>query len=68
MSNGWGVISGESETGTEVAHIVPMNDTRTHELSNECWCNPELDHEYRTVTHHSADNRESYENKTRLLN
>lgn len=66
--NGWFLYSGESEAGTLVAHVVPAHDMREHELSSECWCDPELNEVDMIATHHSADGREAYEEKTRLLN
>lgn len=45
----------------EVVHIIPMNDLRLHRLDGTCWCHPVEDEEIDTITHNSADGRESYE-------
>jgi hypothetical protein len=40
-------------------HIVPINDTREHDISAECWCHPVPDEEDETIfVHNSADLRE----------
>lgn len=46
----------------DVAHWMPMDDIKRHELSKNCWCNPTQDDEHLGVwVHHAADGRESYE-------
>ena len=47
-------------------HVVPVDDLREHELTIDCWCNPEEDDEEPTVIIHNAmDERETYENGRR---
>jgi hypothetical protein len=57
----WKVISGESEAGDGVTHIIPAEDIREHTLRGDCWCDPRLDYEDRIATHNSADGREQFE-------
>lgn len=56
-STGWVVmwtLSGER-------HVVPVGDLREH-LPAGCWCDPRRnDEDPMVVVHHSADERESYE-------
>lgn len=61
----WQRISGESETGEPVTHIIPLNDLREHTLRGDCWCDPMLDWDYGIATHNSADNREAFERNER---
>lgn len=43
-------------------HVVPLNDTRTHDLSEACWCQPTYEVDDGDVyIHTSADGREDYE-------
>jgi hypothetical protein len=65
---GWHIISGESNAGFDVSHIVPANDLREHTLNSVCWCEPELDEIDFLVIHKSADKREYYETKNRQSN
>ena len=37
-------------------NVIPINDSKEHEDSNQCWCNP--DYEDGIYVHHSLDNRE----------
>jgi hypothetical protein len=47
-------------------HVVPVNDLREHELSEDCWCIPIADEEEPSVlVHNSMDQRESYEDNKR---
>ncbi len=57
----WRNITGETEDGRLVTHVVPVDDLRAHSLTSECWCEPDLDEWYRVATHNSADNREAFE-------
>jgi len=57
----WHLISGPSETGGYVTHVVPVDDLKEHDLRSECWCYPDLHEDERMVVHHSADNREDFE-------
>lgn len=41
----------------ELEHVIPANDTRTHETAG-CWCEPFEDGF--AVVHNSADHREDY--------
>lgn len=46
---------------TERTHIVPRGDIREHDISPDCWCQPEY-HEFEDLyLHHSADGREDFE-------
>jgi len=38
-------------------HVVPLYDTREHEIDMHCWCHPTLD---------SDDGREAYEHGRRV--
>lgn len=43
-------------------HIIPVNDFKEHEESENCWCKPKLtDGLVNTYTHNSADGREFLE-------
>lgn len=50
-------------------HVVPLYDTREHEVDMHCWCNPTLDIDEDGSTdvfvHHSADGREAFEHGQR---
>jgi hypothetical protein len=42
--------------------MLPLKDLKRHDLSRNCWCNPQQDDENPTVwIHNSADGREEYE-------
>ena len=43
------------------AHVIPLNDTRKHQLSAHCWCQPLNDDEFDVFIHNSADGREKFE-------
>jgi hypothetical protein len=45
----------------ERIHVVPLSDTREHEVSINCWCSPEYDEEFDQVLHNAADGREDFE-------
>jgi len=64
---GWEVITGESEVGGNVTHIIPLDDAREHTLRGDCWCDPRLDYEDHIATHNSADGREQFETGQRKL-
>ena len=50
-------------------HVIPLNDLREHEASNECWCNPQDSVSEPGIWVHSAlDGRELYETGQKLLN
>ena len=40
-------------------HVVPLDDFKIHEISADCWCNPEDDGGI--IIHNAADSREDYE-------
>jgi hypothetical protein len=43
-------------------HVVPINDSREHIASPDCWCKPAEDGEYPDIwTHHSMDERKQHE-------
>jgi hypothetical protein len=63
----WEVITGESEAGGGVTHIIPVEDIREHALRDDCWCEPRLDYEHWIATHNSADGREQFETGARKL-
>lgn len=42
-------------------HTVPIQDTHNHLASKECWCQPEVEEEFKLIVHHSADGREQFE-------
>lgn len=57
LGAGWEV----RETQNGKRHVVPVSDTRMH-LPQDCWCGPTQDAEDPDLfVHHSADERESYE-------
>lgn len=39
-----------------IAHMLPINDLRPHELNIECWCKPQLDED--TCVHNALDKRD----------
>ena len=41
-------------------HVIPLNDLKEHECSEDCWCGPTLDDESDGLVyvHHSLDGRE----------
>lgn len=41
-------------------HVVPVDDLRDHEFSEDCWCNPRIEEDV-VIVHSSADERELYE-------
>ena len=61
----WMSITGVTDSGGLVTHVLPIDDTHEHELSSDCWCEPYLDHEHWVATHHSADGREAFESGAR---
>lgn len=67
MTDMWRSIRGVSISGDMIIHIVPLYDMRKHELTAECWCEPELDFEHLIATHHSADGREKFETGERKV-
>jgi len=46
-------------------HVVPINDLKEHEQSEDCWCEPVVDGG--VVIHNAIDEREKYETGERLL-
>ena len=43
-------------------HVLPINDLREHEETDQCWCRPARDEEEPSVViHNSMDRREEYE-------
>jgi hypothetical protein len=67
MNNMWRTTRGESKAGNIVIHVTPLNDLRQHELTAECWCEPELDYENMVAVHNSADGREKFETGERKV-
>jgi len=41
-------------------HVIPVEDTHTHEAGQWCWCAPTTN-EDGTIVHNAADNREAFE-------
>lgn len=49
-------------------HIIPIDDLKEHEHSDQCWCRPARDsEENRVVVHNSLDGREQYETGERQM-
>ena len=49
-------------------HVIPINDLREHDATQECWCKPIEDSECDAVwIHNSMDGREKFETGERLL-
>ena len=47
-------------------HTLPLEDIRDHEVGNTgCWCDPDVDDEFKLVVHNSADGREKFESGER---
>jgi hypothetical protein len=47
-------------------HIVPIGDSRKHEIDAKCWCCPEEDEDDPDILIHNAmDGREDYEDGIR---
>lgn len=70
---GWAVFTPDETQYTVVAsHVVPGNDTHTHELNDEgdCACRPRVDDEAEGLLwfHHAFDGREAYNMGLRQLN
>jgi len=63
--SGWMSVTGITDSGSMVTHIIPMDDLRDHCLDCECWCCPGLDEEHWVATHNSADGREDFESGLR---
>ena len=42
-------------------HTVPVGDLHAHIPSKECWCDPEVDEEFKLIINQSADQREKFE-------
>lgn len=61
----WQSITGLTDKGYTVTHIIPVDDLFDHGLSSDCWCHPQLDDEFFVATHNSADGREYFENGMR---
>lgn len=59
--SGWMTVTGTSEAGNRVSHVIPIDDLREHSETADCWCDPFLDYEDMIVIHSSADGREAYE-------
>lgn len=47
-------------------NVYPINDLREHEMTPDCWCQPEVDEVYQVIIHNSADEREKFETGERL--
>lgn len=49
-------------------HVYPVDDLRDHEMTELCWCKPEVlvDEVEDIVVHNSMDGREAYETGDRL--
>ncbi len=48
-------------------HVYPVNDLYKHDTlgGQECWCEPEVEHDGMLIVHNSADRREDYESGRR---
>lgn len=50
-------------------HVLPMDDLKEHQESENCWCNPRRDEEeLKLIIHNSVDQREKYETGERKPN
>ena len=61
--NGWELCQyGTADRVTEM-QVMPINDTREHVDTKDCWCEPRLDPvaEVPTYVHNSADGREAFQ-------
>ena len=48
-------------------HVIPLDDLREHDLSDDCWCHPtEDDDAVGLFVHNSMDGREAFETGERL--
>ena len=56
------------------SHVVPVDDIRDHDLTEECWCTPHVEYDsdpvniHAVVIHVAADEREKYETGLRKPN
>lgn len=50
--------------GAKRFHVIPLEDLREHERSDDCWCHP--DHDNGVVTHAALDGREAFERGERV--
>jgi hypothetical protein len=57
----WVIFLCQTKAGYSVSHVIPSGDLYDHEMSDDCWCQPEMDDEDSVATHHSFDNREAFE-------
>lgn len=50
----------DRDTDADGWHVIPINDLKEHECSEQCWCAPTLDAEADGLVyiHHSLDGRE----------
>jgi len=64
---GWAVIDVYWEDELIETHVSPVNDTKAHENSEDCWCGPSSEDGFYWV-HASADRREEYEQGKRGVN
>lgn len=46
------------------AHVLPVEDTREHQISFDCWCGPRC--EEGLVIHNADDGREKFETGERV--
>lgn len=44
----------------DMVHVVPLADQKSHDLSADCWCKPDVDDDG-VVVHNALDRREMYE-------
>lgn len=64
---GWALLTPKDEhiMDDEMhGHLIPDQDLHQHELSEDCWCQPNEDYDITgdlTWSHHAADGREDYE-------
>jgi hypothetical protein len=61
----WMSITGLTDDGWKVTHVIPCDDLWDHSLDSGCWCCPTFDEEHWVATHQSADGREAFENGER---
>lgn len=48
-----------------MTHVIPINDLKPHEPTEECWCFPLVVPDLHMVTHNAKDCRERFERQNR---
>lgn len=68
-TEGQWTIDFQFHSGQKLYHVVPMQDTQAHTVSETCPCCPVQDNETPTLwVHNSFDGREQYEEGWRKPN